>query len=182
MIPPVTSFPIEDLNYRNRFVQRRSFLSWSLHYTRMDATFGDDFIASNPHHPNADQGRISVRQGDQLPGIPRQVGKGSVVFSWASGLSVQVDAFGASGVYTRGDEANLLGTSAGYFLTGAHASLRLSEPIALFAKVTNIFDVRHSTFGVLGNASAALGADYSNPRFEGPGVPRALVAGVDVKY
>jgi hypothetical protein len=48
--------------------------------------------------------------------------------------------------------------------------------------VSNLFDADYGTFGVLGDARPVLGAAYNDPRFVGPGAPRAAWVGVDVNY
>jgi hypothetical protein len=47
--------------------------------------------------------------------------------------------------------------------------------------VNNLFDANYATFGVLGDATPVLPAT-TDPRFIGPGAPRAAWVGVDVNY
>ena len=51
----------------------------------------------------------------------------------------------------------------------------------MFAIVSNVFDAHYATFGVLGDATPVF-PTYTDPRFVGPGAPRAAWIGVDVNY
>jgi iron complex outermembrane receptor protein len=162
--------------------QRGSSLVISARYTYLAATFGEDFLASSPNHPQAEGGQIAVHAGARLPGVPRHIVKGTVAFGWRQWLSVAADLTGASGVQARGDEANLLAPVPGYLVVNLRATLQLGPSLALFAKVANAFDRAYSTFGVLGRPADVLGPSYQDPRFEAPAPPRAGWAGVDLRY
>jgi iron complex outermembrane receptor protein len=58
----------------------------------------------------------------------------------------------------------------------------LARPVSVFAIVSNLFDAEYGTFGVLGDPTPVLGPTYTDPRFIGPGAPRAAWVGVDVTY
>jgi outer membrane receptor protein involved in Fe transport len=97
-------------------------------------------------------------------------------------VSVGVDAIVNSSQYYRGDEANLLAPLPGFVLVNLRAAYQLARPVSVFAIVSNLFDADYGTFGVLGDARPVLGAAYNDPRFVGPGAPRAAWVGVDVNY
>ena len=67
-------------------------------------------------------------------------------------------------------------------MVNLRAAYQIARPVSLFANVSNLFDANYGTFGVLGDAAPVLGAGYSDPRFVGPGAPRAAWLGVDVNY
>jgi outer membrane receptor protein involved in Fe transport len=87
-----------------------------------------------------------------------------------------------SGQVRRGDEANLLDPVPGYVVADLRGSYDLSAAVSVFLKVSNVFDTRYSTFSVLGDPSTVLGPAYDNPRFNGPGAPRAAWLGLALRY
>jgi outer membrane receptor protein involved in Fe transport len=87
-----------------------------------------------------------------------------------------------SSQYYRGDEANLLAPLPGFAVINLRAAYQVARPVSVFAIVSNLFDANYGSFGVLGDATPVLGAAYNDPRFIGPGAPRAGWAGVDVNY
>ena len=157
-------------------------IEWALHYTYLDARFLTAFTELSATHPAAVGGTIEVPAGARIPSVPAHIGK--AVVTWFSGarFSLGLDAITNSGQYHRGDEANLLPQVPGYLLMNLRAAYRLARPLSLFAIVSNLFDAHYATFGVLGDATPVLGPAYSDPRFVGPGAPRAAWVGLDVNY
>jgi len=157
-------------------------VEWALRYTWLDATFETPFSAPSVNHPLAQQGVIAVPAGARLPGVPRHIGKAALTLVYAGRLAVSASAVGQSGQYLRGDEANLLAPLAGFVVVDLRAAYEVAQPLSLFIKVANVLDAHYSTFGVVGNARDVLGPSYDSPRFVGPGAPRAVWAGVDLRY
>ena len=62
------------------------------------------------------------------------------------------------------------------------AAYQLARPLSVFLIVSNLFDANYGTFGVLGDPTAVLGPGFTDPRFVGPGAPRAAWVGLDVNY
>jgi iron complex outermembrane recepter protein len=172
------------LSGRRLLGPRAGRLEWSLHYTWLDATFRTAFSPPSPNHPDADAvtGLINVPIGARLPGTPRHIGKATVTWIYAGRLSLGANAVANGSQFRRGDEANLLDPVRGYVVIDLRAAYDVAPPLSLFLKVSNILDARYSTFGVLGDATAVLGPTFDNPRFEGPGVPRAAWAGLTLRY
>jgi hypothetical protein len=54
--------------------------------------------------------------------------------------------------------------------------------VTLVGRVVNVFDVEYETFGLLGDANDVLGDDFDDPRFVGPGAPRAAWVGVTFSW
>jgi outer membrane receptor protein involved in Fe transport len=127
-------------------------------------------------------GTVMVPAGARIPSVPAHIGKAVATWFGGAGFSLGVDAIVNSGQYHRGDEANLLPKVPGYFLMNLRAAYQIARPLSVFAIVSNLFDARYATFGVLGDATPVLGPTYSDPRFIGPGAPRAAWVGVDVNY
>jgi iron complex outermembrane receptor protein len=156
-------------------------LEWGLHYTLTDATFQSPFTALSATHPDAVNGLIDVPAGAHIPSIPKHIGKAALTFVAAFGLSVGANVIADSSQYYRGDEANLLAQIPGYVLVNARAAYRCWGPLSVFVLVDNIFNTQYATFGVLGDATDVFPND-NDPRFLGPGAPRAAWAGVDLRY
>lgn len=153
-------------------------------YALSDATFRSPLTFNSPDNPSADDGGvIEVRPGDRLPGVPRH----RVVLSLGyeqERFSVDADVQAQSGQYLRGDEGNDQPRTGGFAIVNLRGSMQLTGPIRLFAKVSNLFDRRHATFGTFGETSSieldeAPGA--TDPRSLTPGAPRRWLAGVRIR-
>jgi outer membrane receptor protein involved in Fe transport len=160
----------------------RARLEWALHYTYLDARFLTAFTELSASHPDAVGGTIDVPAGARIPSVPAHIGKAAVTWFAGAGVSAGVDVIGQSSQFYRGDEANLLAPLAGFVVVNLRAAYQIARPVSLFAIASNLFDAHYGTFGVLGDATPVLGAGYSDPRFVGPGAPRAAWLGVDVNY
>jgi iron complex outermembrane receptor protein len=170
------------LHGRVRLSPRAGRLEWSANYTYLDATFQTPFTAPSANNPQANSyGQIPVVAGDHLPSIPAQVGKASVTWIAPFGLALGATVIGNSGQYYRGDEANLLPQIPGYLLLNLRADYIFARWISGFVKVDNVFNADYASFGVLGDATSVFPA-YGDPRFQGPGEPRAFWAGLNVHH
>ncbi len=160
---------------------RWSRLEWFANLSALDAEYRTPFTAPSSNHPFADaEGHIEVQSGDRIPGVPARTLKLGGNYRFGERFSAGGSALYDSGVYLRGDEANLLGTLGGYTVVGLHATYRLAGRIELFGRVDNVFDSRYETFGLLGDSSGVafdppLGND---PRFLSPGAPRSVFVGL----
>jgi outer membrane receptor protein involved in Fe transport len=97
------------------------------------------------------------------------------------GLSAGANVVAQSSQYYRGDEANLLPPIPGYAVVNARASYRVAPPVTVWVLVDNVFDARFSTFGVLGDPTPVF-PGFTDPRFLGPGAPRAAWVGLDIHH
>lgn len=150
---------------------------WGLGYTYLRARFETPLTLSSPNHPDGDAGEIRVAAGSRIPGVPQHNVKASLS-STINRLTVGGSLLATSSQHLRGDEANLLAPLAGFRVVNLSASYPLARAVALTTRVTNLFDSRHATFGLLGEADEVLGDDYDDPRFLNPGAPRAAWVGV----
>jgi len=157
-------------------------LSWSVDYTRLDATFRDGFAVASVNHPDAVGGEINVEEGARLPLVPNQLLKAGLRIAPNDRLTFGVDVLASSGSPLRGDEANLLEKIEGYALLNLRAEYRLGAHVRVFANLDNLLDEEYESFGVLGDAQGVLGADFNEPEFLGPGAPRAAWIGVRVEF
>lgn len=159
---------------------------WFLAYSWIDATFQDDLEVLSPNHPFADDddGTIQVREGDRLPGIPEHQLKLGGDWHFTDRLSLGFEVLYYSDQVMRGDESNQLDTVDGYALVNLRAQWRITDHVRLFARISNLFDEDYETFGLLGEDPSEVEvpalSGFSDPRFYGPGAPRAGFVGVRV--
>lgn len=155
-------------------------LHWYANYSWLDATYLSSFHENSANHPDADDdGLIFVRKGDRIPSLPRNNLKIGADVALTPALSIGGDVVATSGQYLRSDEANLLGETAGYAVLNLRASYTVNEHFGLFARIDNVFDRRYVTFGTLGEPDEVL-PQFHDPRFYGPGQPRAAWIGFNL--
>jgi iron complex outermembrane recepter protein len=160
--------------------------SLSLNYSFTNATFRLPLILNSPENPSADvNGEIAVMPGDRLPGIPAHLGKVIVDTHVTADFDVSIALRAASGVYLRGDEANLNPKIPGYAVVDLGARYRLSDRLTLFGSISNLFDTRYATFGAFsptGDVPLTEAPGATNPRSLSPAPPRWLSAGVTASF
>jgi iron complex outermembrane recepter protein len=171
--------------------QRLQRLSWSFEYSYIAATYDDAFVVNSPHHPIfADEPdspaivgaeKLLVTAGSDIPGIPRHQANLGADYSLNDRLELGADVVVRSGVYLRGDEANLLDRTDGYAILNLRAAWHVNDNVMLFARVENVFDEDYETFGVLGDPGEVF-EDFADPRFLGAGPPRGAWVGARVKW
>ena len=67
----------------------------------------------------------------------------------------------------------------GYVLVNLTAAYRINRHVTVRGRVNNLFDTTYSTFGVLGDGTD-VNAQWTDPRFRGPGAPRSGWLGLDL--
>lgn len=149
----------------------------SASYTWLDATYrSSEEVNGEGNSTNEEaldgfpgmEGAITIRPGDRIPLIPRQIAKLSADWSATGSLDLGVDVEANSGSYARGNENNLhqpdgvyylgSGRSGGFAVVNLRAQWRPGRDIASGAlhgwtfalKVANLFDRRYSTGAQLG--------------------------------
>lgn len=165
-------------------------LEVALSYTRIEATFEDDFLVLSPNHPNADEaGEIQVEKGDTIPGIPEDQFKLAVDYAFTERFSAGMDMIALSGSYMRGDEANEMDKVSGYAVFNAHARYRMNNAAEIFMSVENLFDREYENFGLVGEEPGEvfglerlLGESSEDPGFVAPGAPLLVWAGVRMRF
>jgi len=161
--------------------ERGERLSAFATYTLQRAAFGTDLVIASQFHPLAADAAIQVSEGSRLPGVPTHSAKFGLASRVTPRLDTGVTVRAQSRQYLRGDEANLLVPAAGFAAADAHARYRVTGSVSLLGQVTNLFDARYYTFGVLGDGSL-IDDDLDQTRFYSPGAPRAAWVGVEVRF
>lgn len=170
--------------------QRLSRVHWFVEYSLIDTTFEDGFIINSPNHPVFDDepdapqiagdGKLFVGSGATVPGIPEHQANVGLDFMVTDRFSIGADVVLRSGVYLRGDEANLLDKTDSYSILNLRGEYRIGEQVTLFARVENAFDEDYETFGLLGEPDEVF-AGFEDPRFYGAGPPFGAWVGVKVR-
>src|SRR5688572_12086755 len=161
--------------------ERADRLSAFATYTLQRAVFGTELVIASQFHPLAVDSEIPVAEGSSLPGVPRHSGKFGLAARLTSGLDAGFTERAQTGQYLRGDEANFLVRVPGFVTADAHARYRFHERLSVVGQVTNLFNGRYYTFGVLGDATI-LDDDLEHARFYSPGAPRGAWVGAEVKF
>ncbi|RQT67675.1 TonB-dependent receptor [Burkholderia cepacia] len=162
-------------------------LGVGLSYSYVDATYRSSWTEHSPANSAADaNGNVAVKQGDHIPGIPAHTVKLRFDYAATPRWDIGANVTWRSGVYARGDENNqdVNGRIAGYVLVDLDMRYRITKRFEVFASVTNLFDKRYASFGVLGQNffngpnHTFDGANPVNEQFVGPGAPRGAWVGV----
>jgi iron complex outermembrane receptor protein len=172
---------------------RTARLSAYANYSYVDATFQSALTLPSPSNPFQDEnGDITVRAGDRLPGIPRHRLKLGADFQvlprWNVGASINI----VSSQYYFGDESNQNPPMPGYQVVGLHTSFRAGGKIELFATINNLFNRRYATYGLLSDptgvgapgipqSSVTNGPGVDN-RFQSPAAPFAVFGGLRIAF
>jgi iron complex outermembrane receptor protein len=173
------------LNYRSS--------QWTayLNYSYIDATFESALTLPSPSNPfRDDDGNISVKAGDRLPGIPQHRLKAGADLTllprWTAGASLVY----VSDQHYFGDESNQNAPLPGYLVAGLHSAYQLSRHVRLFASIDNLFNSHYATYGIYsdptGIGAPGVPADgVSNGpgvdnRFQSPAAPFAVYGGVRI--
>lgn len=150
---------------------------FSANYTYLNARFLSGFRVQDPVDEGNEDG-VWVGKGSRIPGLPEHMFKASVGVDLWQKLLLGIDGVYSGARFFRGDEANQHAKLAGYWLFNGRAEYKITENLALFGRIDNIFDVNYSSFGVYGEADEVLGDNYEDRRFVSPGMPRAGWIGV----
>jgi iron complex outermembrane recepter protein len=154
---------------------------WGVGYSYLRARFETPLTLSGPNHPDEQDGEIDVETGSRIPGVPEHNLKANLSTTIRR-LTIGGSLLSTSNQYLRGDEANLLPAIRGFSLVSLTAAYALARHVAISARVMNLLDSEHSTFGLLGEADEVLGDDYDDPRFLSPAAPRAAWIGLDISF
>ncbi len=154
-----------------------------LDYALVDATFQSGFTLASPGNPFADaNGQITVRPGDHMPSIPQHRLKFGADYSLTDKWKLGADMIVASDAYLRGDESNQNPKIPGYHVVNLHSSYEVTDHVAVFGLVQNVFNEKYETFGVFFDTTQVPSAGLSNPRSLSPAPPLGVFVGVRASF
>ncbi len=153
-------------------------LDWFLNYTYLSATFEEHLTLSSENNPVALDGEVFVRPGDRIPLTPDGLLKAGLNFTATEKLSFGAALLHNEDMFFRGDEGNDFDRIPGYTVLNLRAEYLFSARVSMFITFDNVFDRNYETFGLFGDPAEVLGDEFGDPRFLGPGAPRAAWIGV----
>jgi outer membrane receptor protein involved in Fe transport len=157
-------------------------------YTFLDARFLNALqVGSNSPFADPSTGNIQIVPGDQIPSLPRNLFKFRADYSVTDAFKVGGDALFVGSQYFAGDESNQFPKLPSYAVFNLHASYQIDKNFQIYARADNIFDNRYASYGTFFDTTALPnftngGAPFTDPRSLSPGRPRALYAGLKVKF
>ncbi|CAN5878209.1 TonB-dependent receptor [soil metagenome] len=186
--------------------------SFGANYTWLAATYQSTNIVNGSGNSSNDaaasgspglEGSITIKPGDRIPLIPRQMLKLFAAYALSPRLTLHGDVVAMSGALARGNENNAhqsdgqyylgQGRSAGYALANLGANYNLTPQWQLLVQINNVFDTRYSTAAQLGasgfdgkgnfiarpfGGSSASGYPLQQSGFVAPGAPRLFWLGL----
>jgi len=164
-----------------------SALHLSVGYAYTDATFQTALLLGSDSNPDSDvNGNEHVRPGDQIPGIPRHRGTVVVEYNLTDRWIIGGNAILQSAQYRFGDEANLTKPVGGYGIVNLNTSYKITDNIAVFGILNNVFNQYYDTYGTFGPIDDVLWpgvpGGVSDPRTAVPGQPISGYGGLKVSF
>jgi len=156
--------------------------TWFANYSYLKATFRESFAVLSPNNPGSVNGELAVEPGDQLPLIPSRLFKAGFSLSVTPKMTAGIDILARSDSFFRGDESNVADKIGSFTIANFRAEYTINESLRIFININNIFDSRYETFGLFGDGTDVLGADFGDSRFLSPGAPRAAWLGVRTNF
>jgi outer membrane receptor protein involved in Fe transport len=173
-------------------------LGMRLAYSYLQATYdADGELFTGARH-------VQLRRGTRMAGLPQHTGKLSLDWTMTPALTIGADLQAVSSLVSQGNEDGLIedaeaGQDAkqrdwhvgGYVLLGLRARYRPAPKWEVFARVSNVFDRRHESFGAVASdlfphgqivAPHEEAGDAGHARFVAPGAPRTIVAGLRYSF
>ncbi|NIF81798.1 TonB-dependent receptor [Paraburkholderia sp. Cy-641] len=156
-------------------------------YSYVDATYRSSWTESSPSNSSADDdGNITVKPGNHIPGIPATTVKLRLDYAATPKWRIGTNLTWRGSVYAQGDENNqdANGRISGYLLIDMDTAYQVTKQVQVFASVTNLLDKRYASFGALGQNfftgpnNTFNGANPVNEQFVGPGAPRGFWVGM----
>ncbi|HVE10485.1 MAG TPA: TonB-dependent receptor [Paraburkholderia sp.] len=155
-------------------------------YSYVNATYRSTWTESSASNSSADDdGNITVKSGDRIPGIPANTIKVRLDYQALPRWTIGGNLTYRSNIFARGDENNqdVNGTIAGYFLIDLDTTYNVTKHFQVFGSIQNLLNKRYASFGILGQNffngpnHTFDGDNVSNEQFLGLGAPRGFWVG-----
>lgn len=146
-----------------------SKLHLSASYGHVDATYRSSFT---------DENGDPVNPGSHIAGIPTDKVKLRGVYAPVRQVALGANLIAVSSQFAHGDEANLKGAVPGYMLINLDIHVMPVPQVELFGTITNLFNRRYATFGVMGT-NIYTGQDE---QFRTPAPGRAFMLGLRYNF
>lgn len=176
-------------------------LNVGANYTFLDATYQSaQTLVGNTNSSQDANHEISIKSGDRIPLIPRNILKIFADYRINDQFTVGINSLSVSGTNIRGNDNGDQkaggsyrgdGEVAGYTVFNATTTYRIKPEWVMFARVNNIFDKEYATAGQLGqnpfNNSGTLNLASRRTTsvgedFIAPGAPRTAWVGVRYEF
>jgi outer membrane receptor protein involved in Fe transport len=161
-------------------VSRR--VSAFVNYAYTEATFQDDVTLATPRTTASCSGGLctqAVRQGSELPLVPRHRLNAGVEYFLTPWLSASLSMRYVGTQRLRGDEENVERPLPDYVVFGAGLKTEW-KGFSAFLALDNLLDARYETFGTFGINPKAAGAPVE--RFLTPAPPIHVTGGVSYRF
>lgn len=153
-------------------------LEYAVDLDRIEATYQSPFTVAN--QTNSAQS-VPVAPGARIPGIPQWLLKTRLSYA-LSGLTRMGLGLQSQGpTFARGDEnnADINGQVAGFTTVKLDVQHSVGKSALVYAGINNLFNARYANYGALATNNITSGA---NEQFLSLGAPRALYAGVQIRF
>ena len=152
--------------------------TWRAGYSYLDAEYAAEGVLFTGVRT------VSVKPGTPLAGLPRHSAKLSL--QWQAGENVRLgaDLQVRSSLPVQGSEDDPAPLrTAGHALLNMHASWTPALRWEAYARLNNVFDRRHESFGAVArDLFSEAGRAGATTRFVAPGATRSLAAGLRYRY
>ena len=161
-------------------------ISWATSYAFLEPTYETTFQIASANHPQAINKEITVKPGDNIPGLPQHSFKVGGTYEPIRNWTIGLDMLSKTGVYARGDEANLLKRTSGHTIFNFSSNYKINDRADIYLAIDNIFDTNYENFAQLGETGNdvpiyELPGGIVDPTFLSPGQPFAAFAGLKIK-
>ncbi len=172
--------------------------SYGLNYTWLKASYQSADILGSQNNSLANaSANISVKPGDLIPLIPRQIFKAHANYEFNAQTSASIEVLGVGKSFVRGNENNAhapdgltnfgSGNMPGYAVVSLSASYRPNPQWKFSVNISNLSDQRYYTAGQLGPYAITANGGYSNSDSKGtsfytPSAPRMIWLGVRYSF
>ena len=157
-------------------------LSYAANFTYLKATYETDEIIGSPYNSEAEDGKIQIKAGNQIPLIPKQLLKLQANYQFTPKYNSGVQLISVGSSYARGNENNKhqygvendsgiatygSGKVPAYTVFNWVGTYQETPQLTYFSNITNLFDRKYYTSGQLGPAAFTANGGYNNGGCDG---------------